>query len=264
MAHDIIKRLYRSKLDIENLSRLRTLIASEIDPFDYTGVVVSKPWGYEYLMYENPHVAIWILYIKKDHATSMHCHPNKKSSLVVLSGSVVCSNLEGWVARKAGEGLIIEEAVFHATRATSSKGALVMEIESPPNKKDLVRLKDEYGREREGYESEEKMSRKLSDYEYVDFHGNNFDKRVAKKLGDCMLSVCSHKVHLDVDKKLGKEKGSIICLLKGKIHDAEGNILVGAGEAESLSQVQARSPLIAFGDIQYLIITFHEKKGKNS
>ena len=39
--------------------------------------VVKKPWGYEYLAYENEHVALWFLHIKHTHSTSLHCHPKK-------------------------------------------------------------------------------------------------------------------------------------------------------------------------------------------
>jgi len=70
----MIKRVYRSKLDIENLSRLRTSIPRDVDKFDYKGVVVNKPWGYEYLMFENSQVAIWILNIKEGYSTSMLFH----------------------------------------------------------------------------------------------------------------------------------------------------------------------------------------------
>ena len=40
----------------------------------YDKTVVKKPWGYEYLAYENEDVGLWFLYIKEGHQTSMHCH----------------------------------------------------------------------------------------------------------------------------------------------------------------------------------------------
>ena len=72
-------------VDIESLKN---------DFYDYSNVVVEKPWGYEYLIYCNDIVAIWILFIKMGAQTSMHCHPNKKTSLVVLDGTVRCKTLE--------------------------------------------------------------------------------------------------------------------------------------------------------------------------
>ena len=32
----------------------------------YADVVVNKPWGHEYLVYENEHVGLWYLHIEKD------------------------------------------------------------------------------------------------------------------------------------------------------------------------------------------------------
>jgi len=42
----------------------------------YESTVVKKPWGYEYLVYQNDKAALWFLHINKDQQTSMHCHPN--------------------------------------------------------------------------------------------------------------------------------------------------------------------------------------------
>ena len=50
----------------------------------YDNTIVKKPWGYEYLVYENDEVGLWFLYIAKDQQTSMHCHPNKTTGLILL------------------------------------------------------------------------------------------------------------------------------------------------------------------------------------
>ncbi len=55
--------------------------------------IVKKPWGYEYLLYENDKVALWFLYIKSGERTSTHCHPNKTTGLVLLDGEVEVSFL---------------------------------------------------------------------------------------------------------------------------------------------------------------------------
>ena len=52
----------------------------------YDGVVVPKAWGYEWLAFDNGAAAVWILHIAKKRKTSLHCHPNKKTVLVVLKG----------------------------------------------------------------------------------------------------------------------------------------------------------------------------------
>lgn len=255
----MIKKIYRSKLDIENLSRLRTAIPNGVDNFNYKKIVVVKPWGYEYLMFENSYVAVWILYLKPNHSTSMHCHPTKKTSLIVLWGFVVCSTLDGWHRLSEGKGLIIDEAVFHSSKAVSNDGAFIMEIESPPNKKDLVRLKDEYGREHQGYEGKGKMSLDVSDYNYIDFHDLEISSRNTKVLKKCKLAIAHHKAVDDIHHKIKNESGEIICVLQGKLHDDNGNVVISAGEAGVLDYVKSVSRIFAFGDVVYLLLQWQKK-----
>ena len=59
----------------------------------YDTNIVKKPWGYEYLVYENDKVGLWFLYIAEDQQTSMHCHPNKTTGLILLDGNVEVSFL---------------------------------------------------------------------------------------------------------------------------------------------------------------------------
>ena len=86
---------------------------SKRDSFDYSKVIVKKPWGYEYLVFENEFVAFWMLHIVRKRKTSMHCHPQKRTSLIVLSGNATCSHLEGSEKMNPMEGIVIDEGVFH-------------------------------------------------------------------------------------------------------------------------------------------------------
>src|SRR3990172_4195533 len=132
---------------------------------NYSDVIVKKPWGYEYLIFENDFVAIWMLQIIRKRKTSMHCHPNKKTALVLLSGNATTHHLDGGIELNLLDGVLIESGTFHATEATSflsmiphsENGIWVMEIESPPIKTDLLRLKDEYGRAGASYEGVNSM-----------------------------------------------------------------------------------------------------------
>lgn len=257
----MINKVYRSKLDIENLSRLRTFIPSDIDSFNYKGIVVNKPWGYEYLLFENSYVAIWILFLKYNHSTSMHCHPTKKTSLHVLSGKVICSTLDGWMEKKKGEGLIIDDAVFHSTKALSRKGAFIMEIESPPNKKDLVRLKDGYGREELGYEGVNRMSKDFASYEYIDFHSDDYITRPTKFISGTSLKVCLYRNPQNIHDVLKQEDGEVICMLKGKLHDADGKVILSTGESDMRKNLISNN-IVAFGDVMYLAINHKKIKQK--
>ena len=130
---------------------------SKNQPENYKNRVVIKPWGYEFLIFENEHVAIWFLKINYEHSTSMHCHPLKKTALSILKGEALCSGFENRLSMFSGNGLMIEKGAFHATKALTGGGVQLMEMETPPNKTDLVRMKDFYGRERRGYENLSEM-----------------------------------------------------------------------------------------------------------
>jgi len=121
---------------------------------NYNTNIVKKPWGYEYLAYENEYVAIWFLYIKHNHATSFHCHPNKTTGLILLDGQAETSFLNNTNKLNPTNKIMIRKGLFHSTKATDERGAWIFEIETPVDKQDLVRFKDSYGREGKPYEDE--------------------------------------------------------------------------------------------------------------
>jgi len=149
----------------ESLSEPRDADNRGTSVVNYSDVIVKKPWGYEYLIFENEFVAIWMLQIIRKRKTSIHCHPNKKTGLILLSGTATTSTLKGSLELNPLDAVVIDSGVFHATEASSSlpmiphseNGIWVMEIESPPMKADLLRLKDEYGRAGASYEGAENM-----------------------------------------------------------------------------------------------------------
>ena len=51
---------------------------------------------------------------------------------------------------------MIRPGLFHSTKPLSKKNSIVLEIETPINKNDLVRYKDNYGRENKPYEGKKK------------------------------------------------------------------------------------------------------------
>ena len=53
----------------------------------YSNKIVNKPWGYEYVIYSNSNkLAITLVKINYGHKTSLHCHPQKKTGFIILSG----------------------------------------------------------------------------------------------------------------------------------------------------------------------------------
>lgn len=142
-----------TELDLQTLAELAVLPeAIANDGRDYTCVTVQKPWGHEMQFRGTAEYAGTRLDLRAGAETSMHCHPGKTVVLVVERDGVWIERLDGERHYlTAGAGAIVESRVFHRLRAGAG-GAAVTEIEFPPNKQDLVRLEDAYGRQGQGYE----------------------------------------------------------------------------------------------------------------
>ena len=153
------------------------------DNINYSKVVVRKPWGYEYVIFQSKKVAITILYINKDFKTSMHCHPRKKTSLIVLDGKIECKNLKNSCIRKVGQGVFIDKKVFHQSTNISNKTSILMEIETPNMKYDILRYKDSYGRSKKGYEKSDKLSVNTTNYNYISLKSSKTYHNITKKFG---------------------------------------------------------------------------------
>lgn len=187
--------------------------AQMLDDFtDYSRAVVRKPWGYEYLIFSGPKVAVWMLHIKKDAQTSMHCHPGKTTSLVVLDGEAQCSTLERGFRRKPGQAMRLGAGVFHRTKALGDDGTFVMEIESPVNKRDLIRVHDDYGREAKAYESTDWLSRDLENFNYFSTIDDSAYYNARKSFGDMAVVFRALRPH-----EKASFVGSIAVLLSGSL-----------------------------------------------
>lgn len=180
--------------------------------YNHRSVVVTKPWGYEYLMYENAQVALWLLRIRQDHQTSMHCHPTKTTGLVLLEGEAELSFLTDKKIVRAPEKQMIRRGLFHSTRAISSGGIFMLEIETPNDKNDLVRLSDQYGRASTGYETTEHETDRPQECVWIDepepYKKNDY------LIDQTTISVVSHS-SLDFIEELNDE--DIIIFLRGGI-----------------------------------------------
>lgn len=145
---------------------------------DYSGKLIRKPWGVEYELYRNPNVAIWHLTIREGKRTSLHCHPNKKTGLIVLKGRCLVYFLSGTpVPLTPGDKIMIRHGVFHQTKPMTGTGECeLLEVETPPDKDDLIRLEDDYGRAGAPMESEGEP-----------FDAPQFSRECELMLGDCSL-----------------------------------------------------------------------------
>ena len=117
-----------------------------------TNKIIKKPWGYEYSVYEDGNFCIWFLHIHENESTSMHCHPNKTTKLILLDGVAKISFLSNEKIIKSLDFAKFDKREFHSTRSLSQNGIYLFEVESLNDKDDLVRLSDKYGREDLHYE----------------------------------------------------------------------------------------------------------------
>jgi len=251
----LFQKISLTEQDKQELRRLQ-FNARDIqdDHYDYSKVVVKKPWGYEYLIFSNEVVAVWILFIRAGSQTSMHCHPQKKTSLVVLEGRVNLSSLFQSLDRSVGEGVLIDKGVFHRTATPFGSGAFVMEIESPVNKRDLVRLKDRYGREGQGYESEDQHSFDLQNYNYLSLKNFESEQNLKKRFGQCSMTFkkFTERKMLDEIPQLGPD--DILCLLHGDIVDSAHQSVVEVGDTLTVDSLRKRGQLHVSQNSELLII----------
>ncbi len=221
--HRIVSRLTAGLADRSTLAECTYDAAANVnDHFDYSKVVVRKPWGYEYLVFENASVAVWILYLKAGASTSFHCHLEKTTALAVLGGTVVCTTAEGGHERAIGEVMMLGKGVFHQTRATSPEGAFVMEIESPVNKRDLVRHHDAYGRAGRGYEGTEHMTFNLANFNYISFNNQAAYYDVRRRVGGTTLRLVQAEQSGLLRTLLGGGESDLIGVLSGQLQTEAG------------------------------------------
>ena len=171
--------------------------------------IVKKPWGYEYLAYENDDVGLWFLNIKKDQSTSMHCHPTKTTGLVILDGIAEVSFLSDKRILQGLDKAMIRRGLFHQTKALSDS-VLLLEIETPKDKHDLVRLSDKYGRQSKPYEDDSFEYPKQSDCLWI--KESELNQSYVYEFGNCTLTV---ETISNIDVIDSKKDTDLLMFLKG-------------------------------------------------
>lgn len=227
----MIKKLTQSLLD-KKYVELHSPIASTAS-VDFSTLAVNKPWGHEYLMLSRPEVEVWSLFIGHNKATSMHCHPNKKTALVVLDGNALFSSLNESMELSPLDAIVIDPGVFHSTQGLSKSGIRVLEFETPPMKHDLFRLEDKYGRVNEGYEGIDKTFG--LENAHTRFHAN--EHNTPKNLGQSRL--CLHTIHNPDELKSISSNSShaLLAITEGKILSRNGETLWGPSDIISLEEL---------------------------
>jgi len=235
-----IKKDQKSLLKVIKKSKS---LAIYTQPKSYRNKVVIKPWGYEFLVFENRYTAVWMLFISNGNSTSMHCHPNKKTSLIILSGTALSNTLISRKYLKGGDALIIDKGVFHSTKVLSHEGMFLLEIESPPLKTDLARLEDRYGRQTSGYEgvSEMKTANLINEYGYFNFREPTSCGNIIHETDKFTVIFEMFINNADFKRRFKNDGIGLYTSCRGRLLDNENKIVLGTGDtqkAETLSTMQ--------------------------
>lgn len=254
----MVKRVKLSERDVSTLERLREHITpgpAEQQPEDYQGKVVLKPWGYEFLIFQNEHVAVWYLHLGPGHSTSMHCHPGKKTSLTILSGEALCSTFEARLKLKGIDSVIIEKGVFHSTKALSDDGIRLIEIESPPCKVDLVRLNDGYGRQARGYEGlSEMVTSNLDAYRHFYFSELSESGTRSFQSNDYEIELIRYRRQEEFKTAFQIKPEEYCCSCRGSIVDNAGKTVLAMGDMQKGAFFKDKPGLKITGELLLMII----------
>ena len=196
--------------------------------YNYDRKKILKPWGFEYTIFRNSDkLAITYVNILPNKQTSLHCHPLKKTGFIILSGKakvqigVYKSNTKIY---KSSSILVLRAGLFHSLKCISKDSLIALEFETPVNKKDLVRFKDQYGRQSKPYESYKKAE---VDSSLVLFKKPKRSEVFKYLINGLEIVIENYRNY----KKLFKNNNnSISAILDGKIVNREGKQVIGYGE----------------------------------
>ena len=200
---------------------------------NYNINIVKKPWGYEYLVYQNEEVALWFLYINNTHSTSLHCHPKKTTGLILLDGKIEVSFFNQVNILNPSQKIMIRKGLFHSTKSVSEKGSYLFEIETPVDKQDLVRFKDSYGREGKPYEDSKYEYPKNEDCLLIS--DPDINKTNEYNFSNCTLyikSITNISSFLEIDDSLN------VMFLRGGLQSDYGQNVAGAGDIVIYSNIK--------------------------
>jgi len=149
--------LYAGERDVGALADLvrqgHRALNEQVGAEPHLDEIIRKPWGYESRVFVDDFVDAWHLAIRGGHRTSMHAHPRKLTQLLCLAGTGRTESLAGAVPVRPGTVVRIHAGAFHSTVADPGEALHLIEVETPRNKFDLIRLRDAYERHATAYET---------------------------------------------------------------------------------------------------------------
>lgn len=201
---------------------------------NYLEKIFIKPWGKEYLAYQQNNIGIWILHVHKNKETSVHCHFKKDTILMSLKGAFKINLFENYRILNELECIYVPRNTFHGIHSYTD-GSILMEIElytdkiNYSDKNDLLRLRDSFIRDKDKYETSVK---EIKDEKRENM---NFMKEGVYNLGNTKVIVKTVNNFLDIN------KFSKIFLLRGAVFNdgkriTEGSLLKNNSHTSVLSE----------------------------
>ena len=197
--------------------------------FFYDDKVVYKPWGHEHIIYKNrKDLSVTLLKINYNKKTSLHCHPNKKTGFIVIDGrALIQLGLWKTTAKyyRAPSKLMIRTGLFHSIKSVSKNGLYALEFETPFNKKDLVRFKDDYGRQSKPYEGKNFTKKINSDF--IKFTKPKLGKNQLFKIKKTNISL---EIHKNFKNLINKKNSTIFAIIDGNVVDKHKRRVLSYGD----------------------------------
>ncbi len=191
--------------------------------------VVSKPWGHEYVIYsDKKKIAITFLKINPKKETSLHCHSSKKTGFIILDGianvqiGIYKSNIFKYNPLSR---LVFRPGLFHKLINRGNKPLYALEFETPYNKKDLIRMKDRFGRANRPYEGKAYLKD-------IDKNKLKFKKPLKKELNIYKFKKSKITIkYVSSFKEIKiKDNKSSVAILDGKILNHRKKTVINTGE----------------------------------
>ena len=130
---------------------------------------------------------------------------------------------------------------------------MVMEVETPVNKRDLVRLDDAYGRKAKGYEGKEFYIPFMDGYAHLPSFYEITSERERRKVGSCSVYLIPG-VTKDFFMEEDIPEGALICVLRGLLRH-EAQILGEIGDVISGDELKKRARGLIVDETDIFIIT---------
>ena len=120
---------------------------------------------------------------------------------------------------------MIRTGLFHSIKAVSKEGLFALEFETPFNKNDLVRFKDNYGRQSKPYEGK-KFTKKI-DSNFIKFKRPTLEKNQLFKINKANISL---EIHKNFKNLTNKKNSTIFAIIDGKVIDKYKRSVLSYGD----------------------------------